>query len=161
MSTSHGEWDKTHLCLQSRDYQSSLLPLPIDYCSRSHSLYPTQTFETCHSDIKGAFPSAFRSSDTFLAKHVTLIELTVKQQGFQTMEGLWSVRHGWWADHQVTWCRSYKISRRHKQKAWRLNLQRNLWFEEIFFLSIYFGTGPGTGLCWVFSPAHSLMSRFP
>lgn len=122
------------LHLQLLDNQHPCSPsLPADCCSGSYSLYPTQTYETCHSDFKGAFRSPFCSGDTFLAKHITLIELAVKQEGLQTMERLYTVQHGWWADHQVTWCKSYKISQRHKLKAQSLVLQRDVWFVEVWW----------------------------
>lgn len=153
------------LHLQLLDNQHPCSPsLPADCCSGSYSLYPTQTYETCHSDFKGAFRSPFCSGDTFLAKHITLIEFAVKQEGLQTMEGLYTVQHGWWADHQVTWCKSYKISQRHKLKAQSLVLQRDVWFVEVWwgvFFGIYFGTNLGIGLPWVSKPSFSSTCTFP
>lgn len=154
------------LHLQLLDNQHPCSPsLPADCCSGSYSLYPTQTYETCHSDFKGAFRSPFCSGDTFLAKHITLIELAVKQEGLQTMERLYTVQHGWWADHQVTWCKSYKISQRHKLKAQSLVLQRDVWFVEVwwgvFFLVYVLEQTLALDFLGFPSPASVQLAHFP
>ena len=77
------------------------------------------------------------------------------------MEGLYTVRHSWWADHQVMWCKSYKISQRHKQKTQSLVLKRDLWFAEMYFFGINFGTDPGIRLDLVSKPSFSLTCPFP